>query len=233
MLLRNAKHGDHAAPPARHRPTLCKIAPPPWLHCSGSPSDSPLQGQKHPLSFTRPSLIPTCCPCPSFLKPRFFLRHPPSPWPEAERADSLEVLDWVGRQPFCDGRVTLCGQSYDAVAAMWTLACGHPLVKCAVLISPFWDVYRRAREAVCPPMLCCCRPPSHHPPTSTGQPCVDRCPLNQPKHSTSTLTRTRAHPPAGTSPTREGCRSTTSSGSGAGCSAPLTGSSSGSCRGLT
>lgn len=67
-----------------------------------------------------------------------------SPWPEAERLDANEVLDWVAKQPFCDGRATLCGQSYDGVAALWTLAGGHPLVKSAVVISPFWDIYRRA-----------------------------------------------------------------------------------------
>ena len=32
-----------------------------------------------------------------------------TPWSEAEQLDSMELLDWIGRQPFCDGRVSLFG----------------------------------------------------------------------------------------------------------------------------
>ena len=40
-----------------------------------------------------------------------------------------QVLDWIGKQGFCDGRVGLFGQSYDAVAALWTVSLKHPLAR--------------------------------------------------------------------------------------------------------
>ena len=45
------------------------------------------------------------------------------PWSDEERDDSIEVLDWVAAQPWAHGRkVSLFGQSYDAVAALRTAA---------------------------------------------------------------------------------------------------------------
>ena len=83
----------------------------------------------------------------------------------------MEVLDWIARQQWCSGQVTLLfralpqaimraatvckhrdmtrsapqvilyGMSYEAGAALFTLAAGHPAVKGGVLMYPFWDLY--------------------------------------------------------------------------------------------
>ncbi|KAL0052970.1 hypothetical protein WJX82_010541 [Trebouxia sp. C0006] len=63
------------------------------------------------------------------------------PWGAVERHDSLAVLDWMTGQPWCNGKVVLCGQSYDATAALFTTSMQHPAVKGCVALYPFWDLY--------------------------------------------------------------------------------------------
>lgn len=63
-------------------------------------------------------------------------------WSEREREDSIAVLDWITQQPWSNGSVGLWGLSYDATAAMFTAASGHPAVKCSVCMFPFWDFYK-------------------------------------------------------------------------------------------
>lgn len=65
----------------------------------------------------------------------------PYAWSEQERQDSLEVLDWIQRQPWSNGKVVTYGISYDGTAALWTSAMGHPSVVGCVARYPFWDVY--------------------------------------------------------------------------------------------
>ncbi|DBA77051.1 TPA: hypothetical protein ACH3X1_009638 [Trebouxia sp. C0004] len=63
------------------------------------------------------------------------------PWGAVERHDSIAVLDWMTGQPWCNGKVVLCGQSYDATAALFTTSMQHPAVKGCVALYPFWDLY--------------------------------------------------------------------------------------------
>ena len=64
-----------------------------------------------------------------------------SPCQVKEREDSVEVLDWMERQPWYNGNVFCFGISYDAMAAMFTVSKAHSSVKgCASLFS-YFDVW--------------------------------------------------------------------------------------------
>ena len=63
------------------------------------------------------------------------------PWQTAEREDSIEILDWIVQQPFCNGNVCLWGISYDANAAWFTSATGHPAIKAVAPLYMFYDIY--------------------------------------------------------------------------------------------
>ena len=60
---------------------------------------------------------------------------------DAEVDDLMEVLDWVVRQPWSDGRVALMGGSYDGVTAEVLAGRGHPAVKAAVWQVSWLDTY--------------------------------------------------------------------------------------------
>lgn len=71
------------------------------------------------------------------------------PWHEAERHDSLCVVDWIVRQPWSDGNVCLYGISYDSNAALFTLAAEGARrsnmpspIKAVAALYPFFDLYR-------------------------------------------------------------------------------------------
>jgi hypothetical protein len=51
------------------------------------------------------------------------------------------VLDWLSAQPWSSGKVALFGQSYDAVAALHTVAAAHPSVAACVAVNPFLDMF--------------------------------------------------------------------------------------------
>ncbi len=51
-----------------------------------------------------------------------------------ERGDGRTTVEWVSRQPWCDGRVVLTGGSYGAFTAWAAAVSGHPAV-CAVIAS--------------------------------------------------------------------------------------------------
>ena len=52
-----------------------------------------------------------------------------------EKADGLATLDWVLKQPFCNGDVGLWGVSYLGFAANEIASTGHPAVKATFLLS--------------------------------------------------------------------------------------------------
>ncbi|MCU1487485.1 MAG: CocE/NonD family hydrolase [Actinomycetia bacterium] len=63
-------------------------------------------------------------------------------WGERTRADYREVLDWIARQPWSDGRVGVTGTSYMAISALFAAATGHPAVKGVFAVVPMADGYR-------------------------------------------------------------------------------------------
>ncbi|CAB1096662.1 unnamed protein product [Ectocarpus sp. CCAP 1310/34] len=52
----------------------------------------------------------------------------PGPWSPEEQQDSLEVLDWIDRQSWSNGRVALWGLSYEGTSAFFTSLLRHPSV---------------------------------------------------------------------------------------------------------
>lgn len=61
---------------------------------------------------------------------------------EDEQADYAETVDWVTKQPFCNGSIGLFGVSYLGITAVLTAAQQHPAVKAAFPIVPIGDGYR-------------------------------------------------------------------------------------------
>lgn len=58
-----------------------------------------------------------------------------------EREDYREIVDWVSRQPWCNGAIGLTGISYLGAAADFTASWGHPAVKAIVPHSAVWDTW--------------------------------------------------------------------------------------------
>ncbi|RHY86624.1 hypothetical protein DYB35_006516 [Aphanomyces astaci] len=58
-----------------------------------------------------------------------------------ERQDSVDVIDWITRQPWSNGRVGLWGMSYEATAAYLTVSTHHPAIKACVPMYMFYDMY--------------------------------------------------------------------------------------------
>ncbi|RHZ38544.1 hypothetical protein DYB31_009835, partial [Aphanomyces astaci] len=58
-----------------------------------------------------------------------------------ERQDSVDVVDWITRQPWSNGRVGLWGMSYEATAAYLTVSTHHPAIKACVPMYMFYDMY--------------------------------------------------------------------------------------------
>ncbi|CAM9230059.1 unnamed protein product, partial [Laminaria digitata] len=52
----------------------------------------------------------------------------PGPWSPEEQQDSMEVLDWIDRQPWSNGKVALWGASYEGTSAFFTSLLRHPTV---------------------------------------------------------------------------------------------------------
>lgn len=63
------------------------------------------------------------------------------PWAEEHRQDACDILDWVCAQPWSNEQVTLAGVSYEATAALVTIAQQHRAVRGAIAMYPFWDLY--------------------------------------------------------------------------------------------
>lgn len=68
-------------------------------------------------------------------------------WSENDINDAYEVLDYIVKQPWCDGKTILYGNGYSAVAAELLLTKHHPSVKAAVFASSAFDIYT---DLICP-----------------------------------------------------------------------------------
>jgi hypothetical protein len=64
-----------------------------------------------------------------------------SPCQIKEREDSVEVLDWIASQAWCNGDIYLYGISYDGMAALFTSSYNHPNVRACAPLYSYWDVY--------------------------------------------------------------------------------------------
>ena len=54
-----------------------------------------------------------------------------------ERADGYDTLDWISKQPWCNGSVGMIGGSYVGWVQWWAAVEGHPALKCIVpQVSP-------------------------------------------------------------------------------------------------
>ena len=60
----------------------------------------------------------------------------------AEVEDIGEVIEWVARQEWCDGRVVTEGTSYTAQTALYSLVTAPSALKAAVCHAPDFDMYR-------------------------------------------------------------------------------------------
>lgn len=60
----------------------------------------------------------------------------------AERADSVEVVDWIVAQPWSNGRVGATGVSYLGAAADFLASTGHQAIKAIAPLFSVWDTYR-------------------------------------------------------------------------------------------
>lgn len=66
----------------------------------------------------------------------------PCPWYlDGEVADGAEIVDWIVRQPWSNGRVGSTGVSYDGTTAEFLAITGHPAVKAVAPRFSLFDVY--------------------------------------------------------------------------------------------
>lgn len=63
-------------------------------------------------------------------------------WSEEEVADMGDVMEWIVRQPWSDGRVVTHGFSYGGNTAFLAAACGHPALKVIAPQFADFDIYR-------------------------------------------------------------------------------------------
>jgi putative CocE/NonD family hydrolase len=63
------------------------------------------------------------------------------PWSPDEIADANEVVNWIIRQPWSNGRVGATGLSYSGESAEFLLANRNPAVKAIAPYFAFWDTY--------------------------------------------------------------------------------------------
>jgi hypothetical protein len=59
----------------------------------------------------------------------------------AEREDYGEIVAWIVKQPWSDGRVGATGVSYVGAAADFTASTGHPAVKAIAPLFAVWDTW--------------------------------------------------------------------------------------------
>jgi uncharacterized protein len=65
----------------------------------------------------------------------------PYPWSPDEIQDGAEVVDWIVRQPWSNGKVGAMGMSYDGGSAEFLLVNRHPAVKAVSTAFSFFDAY--------------------------------------------------------------------------------------------
>ncbi|UCH36701.1 MAG: CocE/NonD family hydrolase [Armatimonadota bacterium] len=73
--------------------------------------------------------------------------HRVGPYPTEQVEDAAEIVDWITRQPWSNGKVGALGISYDAGAAELLLANKHPAVNA---IAPQFMLFDTYTDIVCP-----------------------------------------------------------------------------------
>jgi putative CocE/NonD family hydrolase len=68
-------------------------------------------------------------------------------WGPRTVADYGEVLDWIVRQSWSDGRIGITGGSYMAITALFAASTGRPAVKAVFATVPMGDAYRDIVDA--------------------------------------------------------------------------------------
>ena len=58
-----------------------------------------------------------------------------------EIEDGNDVLNWIEKQPWSDGKVGATGISYLGTSALLLASLGHPALKCVAPRSAIWDMY--------------------------------------------------------------------------------------------
>lgn len=66
--------------------------------------------------------------------------HWPHPFGEQEARDGAALLEWIARQPFCDGRIGATGVSYEGTTALLTAAAGNPALRAVLARQIEWDL---------------------------------------------------------------------------------------------
>ena len=67
------------------------------------------------------------------------------PYSDAEVKDGADIVDWIIKQPWSDGNVVTCGNSYKGGTSELAVTLAHPNIKCAMIKhSPSWDLYVHA-----------------------------------------------------------------------------------------
>jgi predicted acyl esterase len=59
-----------------------------------------------------------------------------------EIRDSVELVEWIAGQPWCNGNVGMIGMSYFAVVQLLTAKKNPPHLKCIFAYDPIYDLYR-------------------------------------------------------------------------------------------
>ena len=67
--------------------------------------------------------------------------HRPYEWSPDEVRDGAEIVDWIIRQPWSNGKVGTMGVSYGGTAAEFLLVNKHPAVKAAAPMFSLFDIY--------------------------------------------------------------------------------------------
>ncbi len=63
------------------------------------------------------------------------------PWSHDEVRDMYEIVDWIVKQPWCNGNVGGAGVSYSGTTAEFLATTGHPAVKAVAPMFSLYDVY--------------------------------------------------------------------------------------------
>lgn len=64
-----------------------------------------------------------------------------TPWHAGEVRDGGEVVEWIVRQPWSNGRVGALGISYDGTCADMLLVAGHPAVRAVAPLFSLYDAF--------------------------------------------------------------------------------------------
>lgn len=62
-------------------------------------------------------------------------------WSPDEIRDGAEIVDWIVRQPWCNGKVAALGNSYDGTSAEFLLVNRHPAVRVIAPCFSLFDIY--------------------------------------------------------------------------------------------